>query len=192
MHPSLRLHMKRTLTSIHPVRVCAPACCSALLFAIHALDNFGNPLKMLLLPACLSFFTHQNGVGLQSKMAIIKEYGTIAHSIAPVKDPTGEYRNAEILASKEVGLPTQQALAFITGLTLNLYTTRLPSSPASSSPPFPAVPFVATLIARLLHSPKSLTHSLTDTPSTLALLFAKGGWREAILRALRGLEQASG
>ena len=37
-------------------------------------------------------------------MAIIQEYGSIAHSIAPVKDPTGEFRNAEILASKEVSL----------------------------------------------------------------------------------------
>jgi hypothetical protein len=62
--------------------------------------------------SCLPLVFHSpNGVGLQSKMAIIKEHGTIAHSIAPVKDPTGEYRNAEILASKEVGLPTQQALA---------------------------------------------------------------------------------
>lgn len=39
---------------------------------------------------------------LQSKMAIIREYGSITHSIAPVKDPNGDYRSAEILGSKEI------------------------------------------------------------------------------------------
>ena len=40
-------------------------------------------------------------------MAIIKEYGSVTHSTAPVKDPNGEYRQAEILGSKEVKSSTK-------------------------------------------------------------------------------------
>lgn len=42
-------------------------------------------------------------------MSIIREYGTLAHSTAPVKDPNGDYRTAEILGSKDVKVKGQAA-----------------------------------------------------------------------------------